>query len=284
MSIDSRQAEAFDQVLTAEPEPIVTLVAPGMPAGHESESGAFARHEGVPGHAQDALAKGDITLVGAGGLNSWTALGLVRSGAGSITLIDNDRVDLSNMARQLYFGEDLTRVKGSSLARNLMSHAPAECEIVGIPLTFQAAIETFTFPSDLLVVGVDNNDCRLACVRFARSRSIPAVFTMLSLDGMRCQAFQQGPREEDPCLWCALPNLDPDNKLPCAAAIISSCFLASSFTLFFAHRALMGWNELGEPFNWREGDLTGRSPSRTGRIEKNRDCPVCGGSARGGSL
>ena len=122
---------------------------------------------------------------------------------------------------------------------------------------------------------MDNNACRLFAAQFARRRQIPAVFTMLSRDGMRCQSFLQGPEPADPCLWCALPNLDPESAAPCVAAIISSCFLASSFAVFFAHRALMGWPESVEAFNWREADLLGTTPDRVGQIKRRSDRPVC---------
>jgi hypothetical protein len=103
---------------------------------------------------------------------------------------------------------------------------------------------------------------------------------MLSRDGMRCHCFLQGPDPEDACLWCALPNLDPENRAPCAAAIISSCFLAAAYTTFFVHRALMGWSAQMERFNWREGDLTAAVPERTGNVRRRADCPVCGEYAR----
>jgi hypothetical protein len=97
---------------------------------------------------------------------------------------------------------------------------------------------------------------------------------MLSRDGMRCQTFLQGASPLDPCPWCALPNLDPEKIVPCASAIISSCFLASAMTVFFVHRALMGWGNI-EPFNWREADLSGMTPDRTGNVQKRAGCTVC---------
>jgi hypothetical protein len=97
---------------------------------------------------------------------------------------------------------------------------------------------------------------------------------MLSRDGMRCNVFLQNASTLEPCLWCALPNLDPARLMPCASAIISSCFLASAFTIFFAHRALMGWGNI-KPFNWREADLTGSVPDRTGTIVRRPGCAVC---------
>lgn len=161
------------------------------------------------------------------------------------------------------------------LAANLGKQAVGGAEITGIGLPFEEALEDYALNADILVVGVDNNSCRLAAAQEARRRRIPAVFSMLSRDGMRCQVFLQDPSTKEPCLWCALPNLDPDKVMPCASAIISSCFLASAFTMFFVHRSLMGWGTI-EPFNWREADLTGMTLNKTGNVKKRLNCPVCG--------
>jgi len=258
------------------PQVIESVTAPPLPRRHEAEADTFTRHEGIPGHDQEALAKARILLVGGGGLNSWTAVALARSGARSLTIVDHDLAERTNTPRQLYFADDLGQPKAFRLARNLMGHAVAGAELTGIALRFQHAVKEFSLSTDLLVVGVDNNACRLFAVREARARRIPAVFTMLSRDGMRCQCFLQGPSPEDPCLWCALPNLDPDKAAPCAAAVVSSCFLAAAFAVFFSHRALMGWPEGSEPFNWREADLLGAAPDQIGRVNKRPNCAVCG--------
>lgn len=261
------------ELLTLE-NPLETFVAEGILASHPAEPDLFARHEGIPAHDQPLLRKARIVLVGGGGLNSWAGMGLARSGAGSLTVIDHDRADRTNLSRQFFFEEDLGQPKGISLAKNLTTQAVGGATISGIGLPFEEAMEEYPLPADILVVGVDNNACRLEAVRQSRRRHIPAVFTMLSRDGMRCQSFLQGPSPLDACLWCALPNLDPEKFMPCASAIITSCLMASAFTVFFAHRALMGWGDI-EPFNWREADLSGIAPDKKGLIQKRSDCTVC---------
>ena len=255
---------------------IKSLTAPPLPRRHEAEADTFARHEGVPGLDQHALAKAGIVLIGAGGLNSWTSLALARSGARCLTIVDDDLVERTNAPRQLYFADDLGEPKALRLIQNLTGHAVAGAQLTGIALRFEEAARRFTLPADLLVVGVDNNACRLFASRWARARQIPAVFTMLSRDGMRCQCFLQGAGPTDPCLWCALPNMDPKKAAPCAAGVVTSCFLAAAFAVFFAHRALMGWPEGVEPFNWREADLVAAASDRTGKVSRRRNCRVCG--------
>ncbi len=274
MSLESSSEFA---ALSLEPEEAaVTFEATGLPEPHPAEADTFARHEDVPGHNQEALSAARVIFVGAGGLNSWNALGMVRSGLRFLTIIDPDIVERTNLTRQLYYGDDLAKPKATSLARNLLPHMTADGTVTGLAMGFEEAALEYPLACDLLVVGVDNNACRLASTRFAKQHGIPAIFSMLSLDGMRTQCFLQGPGGVDACLWCALPNLDPETAAPCAAAVITSCFLASSFTLFFAHRAFMGWPDGVERFNWQEADLLGTAPDHRGLVPRRPDCRVCG--------
>ena len=272
----SSDVPEFPDYLLALENPLEIFHSEAVKASHPAEPDLFVRHDGVPAHNQASLGNSRVVGIGAGGLGSSAFVCLARSGARHLTIIDDDRVDRTNLSRQFFFAADLGQPKGICLARNMVSHAVDGATITGIGLCFADALEKYPLPADLFVVGVDNNECRLQAVREARRRHIPAVFTMLSTDGMRCQVFSQGPSPLDPCLWCALPNLDPEKIMPCASAIISSCFLASAFTVFFAHRALMGWGPI-KPFNWREADLSGASPDKTGNVTRRTDCWVCSG-------
>ena len=273
--LSSDVPEFPDDLLTLE-NPLEIFHSDAVKASHPAEPDLFARHDGIAAHQQELLSDARLAMIGGGGLNSWASIGLARSGAQHLTIIDDDRVDRTNLSRQFFFAADLGQPKGICLARNMVSHTIDGATITGIGLCFADALEKYPLPADLFVVGVDNNECRLQAVREARRRRIPAVFTMLSTDGMRCQVFLQGPSPLDPCLWCALPNLDPEKIMPCASAIISSCFLASAYTVFFAHRCVMGWGTI-KPFNWREADLSGASPDKIGNVTRRTDCWVCSG-------
>jgi ThiF family len=67
---------------------------------------------------QRRLASATVVVLGTGGLGSWAACGLACAGIGSLVLIDDDRVELSNLNRQLLFGErDLGALKVEAAAR-----------------------------------------------------------------------------------------------------------------------------------------------------------------------
>ncbi|MBK9214657.1 MAG: ThiF family adenylyltransferase [Chloracidobacterium sp.] len=257
-------------------DPMEIACSEEVKATHEAEPDLFARHDGIPAHRQDLLEPARFLVIGGGGLGSWVAVCLARSGARSITIVDADRVDRTNLSRQFFYADDLGEPKGKRLARHIAAQAMAGAVVTGIGMTFEDALEKYTLPADLIIAGVDNNECRLHVVKEARKRGIPAIFSMLSRDGMRTQVFLQNASPLEPCLWCALPNLDPERIMPCASAIVSSCFMTAGFTVFFAHRAVMGWGEL-TPFNWREADLSGIAPDRIGTVKKRQGCEVCEG-------
>lgn len=276
--IGGNEHSEFPTELLRTENPIEVFHSEKSEKSQQNEPSIYARHEDIPAHNQTLLQQARIVLVGGGGLNSWVGVGLARSGARSITVIDHDRVDRTNLSRQFFGTEDIGQLKGIALAKNLAAQAAGDSSITGIGLCFEDALERYPLPADIFIAGVDNNECRLQVVREARRRAVPAVFTMLSRDGMRCQAFFQNASPLEPCLWCALPNLDPKNIMWCASAIISACFMASAYTVFFAHRALMGWGNLPS-FNWREADLTGTTPERTGVIKRRAECAVCSGDS-----
>jgi molybdopterin/thiamine biosynthesis adenylyltransferase len=268
----------------SESEPNCSVVsfeeAAGFPAPtHPAESSVFARHEGVPGHNQEQLEAARVVIAGAGGLGSWTALALARSGVRHITLIDHDVFERTNAPRQLMFPNDLGRPKSFAVAANLRSHMMASGEVIGMDLPFAEAVEQYATSADLVVALVDNNACRLHASRYARQRGVPAIFSMLSTDSMRAHTFLQGTEIADACLWCALPNLDAAAVAPCGSATIASCFMSAAHSTFFAFRALMGWPAGADEFNWRATDLMGCTPEEISLITKRDNCALCGSAS-----
>lgn len=70
------------------------------------------------------LASSSVAVIGCGGLGSNAAAMLVRSGVRTLTLIDFDRVEESNLNRQLFFRDQLGRLKTEALAETLLRIEP----------------------------------------------------------------------------------------------------------------------------------------------------------------
>lgn len=84
----------------------------------------------APGDSGEALQRrlgqATVVILGCGGLGSWTACGLACAGVGTLRLVDDDDVELSNLNRQLLFTEaDLGRPKVEIAARALRRHNSA---------------------------------------------------------------------------------------------------------------------------------------------------------------
>lgn len=119
---------------------------------------AYDRHAACPSD-QDAirarLAGAAVGIIGLGGLGSNAAMMLVRSGVRRFVLADPDVVDVSNLNRQLYFPDQLGRLKTEALQETLLRLEPAlELTMVGERVTAEN-IATLFGDVDVLLEAVD---------------------------------------------------------------------------------------------------------------------------------
>lgn len=154
---------------------------------------AFLRTEMLLGSpAMDKLANSHVAVLGLGGVGSWCAEALARSGVGELTLVDHDEVGLSNLNRQL---EATTATLGQSkalaMAERVLSVAP-DCKVH--PLVYRYMPEDretfFAGSYDFIVDAIDLVSCKLDLIETALSRSIPilsALGTGNKLDPTRFQ-------------------------------------------------------------------------------------------------
>ena len=143
----------------------------------------FLRNEMMWGkEGQTKLASSHIILFGLGGVGSYVAECLARSGIGELTLVDSDTVSLSNINRQL---EALTSTVGLSKAealaqriRDITPHAVLH-PIHGL---YDAAHRDLFFPDgcryDYIVDAIDLVSCKLDLLETARRLEIPLIMAL----------------------------------------------------------------------------------------------------------
>ncbi len=111
--------------------------------------GGLARLYGVAGAA--AIRSAHVVVVGLGGVGSWTAEALARSGVGCLTLIDLDNVAESNINRQIHAIDSTVGMAKVEAMRERIAHINPDCEVVCI----EEFVEPHNWPDILLATPVD---------------------------------------------------------------------------------------------------------------------------------
>ena len=134
----------------------------------------------LPGFGEEAqrrLRAARVLVIGAGGLGSASIPYLVGAGIGTIAVVDDDRVELSNLHRQIaHRTEDIGRWKGDSMA-DLAGALNPEVEFTThlLRLTAENALEVCA-PYDLIIDGSDNFPTRYLVNDAAQLLDIPLVW------------------------------------------------------------------------------------------------------------
>lgn len=117
--------------------------------------------------AMDRLADARVLLIGTGGVGSWCAEALVRTGAGAITIVDADAVDATNINRQLP-ATSLTvgQPKVQVLSKRLAEIRP-DCRVTATQAFYTADnSDNFDIPSyDVVIDAIDSLDSKIALIR-----------------------------------------------------------------------------------------------------------------------
>ncbi|HMG06740.1 MAG TPA: ThiF family adenylyltransferase, partial [Chthoniobacterales bacterium] len=147
---------------------------------------------------QRRLKAARVLCIGAGGLGSPAALYLAAAGVGTIGLVDSDRVDLSNLQRQVLHGTGDVGMKKVESARRRIQEANPNVEVISHDCQFTSEnAREIIAPYDLIIDGSDNFPTRYlsndVCV-FARKPNIYG--SVFRFDG---QASVFAPHLGGPC-------------------------------------------------------------------------------------
>jgi bacteriocin biosynthesis cyclodehydratase domain-containing protein len=112
---------------------------------------------GLEDALQARLCRASVVILGVGGLGSWTAAALACTGVGRLVLIDDDRVELSNLNRQLLFRRDQVGTAKVDAAAEALAAFNPELEIVRVPerITGPGQLDAFLEGSQFLVETAD---------------------------------------------------------------------------------------------------------------------------------
>jgi bacteriocin biosynthesis cyclodehydratase domain-containing protein len=242
-----------------------------------------------PQEAQARLRDARVVVLGCGGLGSWTLCGLACAGVGTLVLVDDDRVDLSNLNRQLlYRAADIGRIKVEVAAEALAAFNPG-LELVAVPRRVEstADIAALVDGADLLIETADwplydlsrwvNEACTRAGVPHISAGQAPPLLRLGPLyvpGATACHACQEATTREAYPLFDALEAFRRSRPTPAAATLGPASGMIGSVLSMEALHHLTGLTEpatLGTSIalDLRTLEVT-REP-----IARRPDCPVC---------
>lgn len=227
---------------------------------------------------QERLGRARVLLVGCGALGAGLAEMLVRSGVGTLVLVDRDVVDATNLGRQsTYTNEDVERrlPKAAALARHLAAFNPL-VTLVPRVIEFTPATARELFEGvDLVLDGTDNLETRYLINDLCVQAATPWIYgACVGSSGMTANILPL----ETPCLRCLFPDPPPPGTLETcetagiiapAAMLVASVQAAEAIKFLSGACAALRRSLLRfELWPWRCLELGAAAAPRA-------DCPCC---------
>jgi molybdopterin/thiamine biosynthesis adenylyltransferase len=231
--------------------------------------------------AQAKFASAHALIVGLGGLGAPVAQFLTAAGVGTITLCDADRVDLTNLQRQiLYATGDVGHPKVEAAAARLAAINPH----VGLQLIASrvgaAELQTLTDAADVVIDCCDNFETRHAVNRACVAAGKPLVSgAAIRFDGQLAVFDTRDPAS--PCYHCLFGEGDALEESRCATMGVFAP-LVGIVGATQAAEALKLLAGIGDSLAGRLLLLDALSMQwREMRVPRDPECPVCRGRPRG---
>jgi len=270
MASKTETATARPTIPTAIDQPSVTL--------SKEEIQRYSRHLIMPEVGMDGQLKlkaAKVLCIGTGGLGAPLGQYLAAAGVGRIGLVDFDKVDLTNLQRQILFStNDVGRPKIEAAAERLRGLNPdIQIDTFETMLTSANALDILK-DYDVIVDGTDNFATRYlvndACVLLGKPNVYGSIFRF---EGQASVFGYPG----GPCYRCLYPEPPPPGLVPSCAeggvlgvlpGIVGSIQAAETLKLIIGKgEPLVGRLLLFDALSMRFREL---------KLRKNSECPVCG--------
>ncbi|AKJ64976.1 HesA/MoeB/ThiF family protein [Kiritimatiella glycovorans] len=221
---------------------------------------------------QRRLAAAAVLVAGAGGLGSPALLYLAAAGVGRLRVADPDRVQESNLQRQvLYAASDVGRLKAEAAAERLAALNPG-IRVESEPRALdEAAAPSLMEGVDVVLAAVDRFAPRAILAREAHRLGRPYVHAGLA--GCEGEVMTVRPGES-PCYRCVFPELPPDGNDRPVGPPGPLPGVLGALQAMEAIKLICGFGTLLTGVLLRM-DLAEMSFRRL-PVKRNADCPVCG--------
>jgi tRNA A37 threonylcarbamoyladenosine dehydratase len=128
----------------------------------------------------DKLQAASVLILGIGGVGSYVAESLARSGVGTLILVDGDRIAMSNCNRQIHANlETIGLSKTMQMKERIHSYAP-NCNVVTYDMFYneESNEQIFQNKIDFVVDAIDTMSCKLAIIQYCKEHNIPFISSM----------------------------------------------------------------------------------------------------------
>jgi sulfur-carrier protein adenylyltransferase/sulfurtransferase len=237
----------------------------------------YSRHLLIPevgAEGQQKLLDAKVLLLGAGGLGSPTALYLAAAGVGTLGIVDDDDVDLSNLQRQvIHNNQRIGTPKVDSAEESIRALNP-DVNVVKYPVRLRAEnIMEIIEGYDVIVDGVDNFPTRYLLNDATVRLKIPVVSaSILGFDG-QLSVFAP---YEGPCYRCLFREPPPAELAPSCGANGVLGVLPGTMGLLQATEVVKLIVGIGDPAIGRLllYDALGATLTEV-KVRRDPDCPIC---------
>jgi adenylyltransferase/sulfurtransferase len=211
-----------------------------------------------------------VIVAGLGGLGSPALIYLAAAGVGHLTLIDNQRVERSNLNRQvLHWEQDLCQSKVKSAAEKLrLLNSSAKVSGVLEEIT-PRNVRRLIRGADVVVDGMDNYPTRYLLNEACVKENIPFVHG--AVEGLLGQVMTVLPRK-GPCLRCAVPREPP--KKPIFPVLGATAGVIGCLEAMEVVKLIVGVGSplIGRMLIFNGADMTFDEI----RVKRDPKCKVCG--------
>jgi len=250
----------------------------------DNELERYARHILLPeigGAGQARIRKAKVLVIGAGGLGSPAILYLAAAGVGTIGVVDNDTVDLSNLQRQI--AHTTSRIgmgKGESTKVAVADLNPGVNVVVHAERLTEKNAVALISGYDLVADGSDNFTTRFlvndTCF-FLKKTLVSAA--ILRFDG-QLSTFRAHLGGPNPCYRCLFPEPPPPDAVPTCAEVGVLGAMCGTMGSLQASEVIKEIAGAGETMSGRLLIVDGlHTDFRKVKIKPDPDCALCGPNA-----
>jgi molybdopterin/thiamine biosynthesis adenylyltransferase/rhodanese-related sulfurtransferase len=237
----------------------------------------YSRHLLLPEvgiEGQQKLLDAKVLLLGAGGLGSPTALYLAAAGVGTLGIVDNDDVDLSNLQRQVIHSSERIGIPKVDSAEQTINALNPDVSVNKHPVRLDASNIMDILPGyDIVVDGLDNFPTRYLLNDASVRLGIPVVSAaILGFEG-QLSVFKP---YEGPCYRCLFPVPPPAELAPSCGANGVLGVLPGTMGLLQATEVIKLILAEGDPLIGRllMYDALAATVSEV-KVRRDPDCPIC---------